>query len=66
MINPVEAAKAIKAELKAKYPTRKFSVRSERFSMGNSVNVVCDEEILAQVRDSSRSMSMELMTLCRI
>jgi hypothetical protein len=51
MINPVEAAKAIKAELKAKYPTRKFSVRSERFSMGNSVNVVCDEEILAQVRD---------------
>ena len=51
MIDPVGAAKAIKKELQAKYPERKFSVKSERFSMGNAVRVVCDEDILAEVRD---------------
>lgn len=33
------AAKAIRAELKASFPTVKFSVKSESFSMGNSVHI---------------------------
>ncbi|MCP3660200.1 MAG: hypothetical protein GY830_07815 [Bacteroidetes bacterium] len=33
------AAKAIKKELKSKFPNVKFSVRSDNFSMGDSVNV---------------------------
>lgn len=35
----VVAAKNIRAELKAAYPGVKFSVRSERFSMGNAIRV---------------------------
>lgn len=35
------AAKAIREELKAKFPDHKFSVRSSSFSMGNSVDVLC-------------------------
>jgi Large polyvalent protein associated domain 29 len=34
-----EKAKAIKQELKAKYPSHKFSVRSENYSMGSSFYV---------------------------
>jgi len=34
-----QAAKEIKAILKAKYPTTKFSVKSENFAGGNSVDV---------------------------
>jgi hypothetical protein len=34
-----QAAQQIKAELKANYPTVKFSVRSESFSMGNAVRI---------------------------
>lgn len=35
----VTAAKNIRAELKAAYPGVKFSVRTERFSMGNAIRV---------------------------
>lgn len=35
----VVAAKNIRAELKADYPGVKFSVRSDRFSMGNAIRV---------------------------
>ena len=35
----VIAAKNIRAELKAAYPGVKFSVRTERFSMGNAIRV---------------------------
>lgn len=37
--NLVTAAKNIRAELKAAYPGIKFSVRTERFSMGNAIRV---------------------------
>lgn len=37
--NHAAAAKAIKAELKAAFPTVKFSVRSESFSMGDAVRI---------------------------
>ena len=36
------AAKAIRKELKEKFPGVKFSVRSSNFSMGNSVDVSYD------------------------
>ena len=39
MTKAAETAKAIRKELKAKFPNIKFSVRSESFSMGNAVNV---------------------------
>lgn len=35
----IECAKAIRKELKAKYPNIKFSVTSERFSQGSAVEV---------------------------
>lgn len=38
-----QVAALIKAELKAKFPTTKFSVRSESYSGGNSVNVNYDK-----------------------
>lgn len=46
----LEAAAAIRTELKAKYPGRKFSVRTQRFSMGNSVDVRCDHDIEREVK----------------
>lgn len=36
------AAKAIRKELKEKFPGVKFSVRSSNFSMGNSVDIAYD------------------------
>ena len=37
--NPTEAAKGVRKELKAAFPATKFSVRTEYFSMGNSIRV---------------------------
>jgi hypothetical protein len=34
-----EAAKRLRQELKEKFPTTKFSVRVERYSMGEAINV---------------------------
>lgn len=45
MIDPTGAAKAIRKELKALYPSAKFKVRTKHFSMGNSVDVFCPHEI---------------------
>jgi acyl-CoA hydrolase len=39
MKTAAETAKAIKAELKSKFPKTKFSVRSSNFSGGNSVDI---------------------------
>jgi len=45
MTNPTEAAKAIRKDLKAKYPTYKFSVTTEKYSGGNCVTVYCPKEV---------------------
>ena len=45
MNNPVEAAKAIRRELKEAYPGVTFRVVTQRFSLGNSVTVYCPENI---------------------
>ena len=37
--NPTQAAKEIKKELKAKFPKTKFSVRSDSYSQGSSVDI---------------------------
>lgn len=37
--NPTEAAKGLRAELKAAFPGVKFSVRTSYFSMGNSIDI---------------------------
>ena len=39
------AAKAIRKELKAKYPNEKMSVTSESFSMGNAVRVAIGKSL---------------------
>lgn len=40
--SPTEASKRIRVELKAKWPMVKFSVRTEYYSMGNSINISWD------------------------
>lgn len=47
-----KCAKAIREELKAKFPEIKFRVTSQNFSMGNSVNVsfTGNQEALSEVR----------------
>lgn len=44
MTRHAECAKAIRKELKEKFPHIKFSVRSESFSMGNAVNIYMSRE----------------------
>lgn len=52
------AAKAIKQELKQMFPTLKFRVKSENFSMGSAVNVylIGTEEEYVRVRDEVGSL----------
>ncbi len=51
-----ECAKAIRAELKQKYPGVKFSVRSERFSMGNAVDVRYPKEAGINHQELNKSL----------
>lgn len=51
-ISLTDTAKIIRQELKDKFPKTKFSVRSERYSMGASINVIWqDGYSLKQVED---------------
>lgn len=49
MINPTGAAKAIRKELKALYPTIRIKVLTRRFSMGNAVDVYCPEALVTEI-----------------
>jgi len=43
------AAKLVRQDLKAAFPSRKFAVRSSVYSMGSEILVICDSDIVAEV-----------------
>lgn len=63
-----QAAKLIRQELKAAFPTIKFSVTSEYFSMGNAVNIFSDSaeapsrEVLRSMLDKYSDQDFDGMT----
>jgi len=55
-IGTTEIAKLVRKALKVKYPNTKFSVRSEYYSMGSSINVnlmECDFRVIKRPQDIS-------------
>lgn len=59
MYAPIEAAKEIRKTLKAKFPKNKFRVSTSRYSMGSSIYVYCQKELIEDVKAATYQFGMD-------